>query len=240
MRNFTRVVIGIGLGIASSAALAEPPTGSRLGDFRRPGPALTAQDEAVGAKQLANCLFAQNNDLSRSVLLAATLRTAQANLERLHGDVRCYNLVFSNELVAERYIMIPDDVLRGMLAEAALEKSGAQMAALQALPLQQKTYQRAWFAVTGRHPSVDEMGACMADTNPAGIAALISTGPVSKEETAAFAGLTYNLGKCLQAGTRLEASLQALRAALAEALFQRLNAPAPEPAAATTAEATKK
>lgn len=53
----------------------------------------------------------------------------------------------------------------------------------------------------------------------------------------AFGNITDNLGKCLAAGTQLHATPEALRAALAEALFQRVNAPAP---AAATSEAAKK
>ena len=45
------------------------------------------------------------------------------------------------------------------------------------------------------------------------------------------------MGKCLRAGTKLQVNRQSLRAALAEALFQRLNAPAAP--AAPTVEAVK-
>jgi hypothetical protein len=89
----------------------------------------------------------------------------------------------------------------------------------------QKIYQRPWFAVTGRHLSVDEMGACIADVNPAGIGALIRTVPTTPGEGQAFAALSPDMGRCLRAGTKLQANRQSLRAALAEALFQRLNAP---------------
>ena len=51
-----------------------------------------------------------------------------------------------------------------------------------------------------------------------------------------FLGLMDNLGKCLRAGTKLQANRQSLRAALADALYQRLHAPAAAPAV----EAAKK
>jgi hypothetical protein len=59
--------------------------------------------------------------------------------------------------------------------------------------------------------------------------------PTTPEEGQAFAALSPDMGKCLRAGTKLQANRQSLRAALAEALFQRLNAPA-----APTVEAVKK
>ncbi|MEO6581326.1 MAG: hypothetical protein ABIN68_00775, partial [Sphingomicrobium sp.] len=158
---------------------------------------------------------------------APTKQRAEQAIERLSDNLRCSRIVPGNDLVEARIAVFSSEVLRGMLAERALVKAWPQIAALPTLPLQ-KIYQRPWFAVTGRHLSVDEMGACIADTNPAGIAALIRTVPATVEEGRAFAGLNVNMGHCLRAGTKLQANRQSLRAALAEALFQRLQAPAEE------------
>jgi hypothetical protein len=241
MTKLRLVLLATVLCATSSAALAEPPTGSRLGDFRRPGPTMTARDQAEGAKRFGECLYNRRGELTRQTLLAPTKGAADAAYNKLDRDTECWGAVFSNDLVAERHVDIPSDILRGMLAEAALGRSREAVAALQPLPLQQ-IYQRNWYAITGRHISVDEMGACIADTNPAGINALIRTQPTSNEENAAFGGLMDSLGKCLRAGVKLQASRPALRAALAEALYQRLNAPTPAPApivAATATEAPK-
>jgi hypothetical protein len=227
-------------GLVSTGALAEPPTGSRLGDFRRPGPTLTAKDQAQGSKRMAECLFNRKPDLSRQALLAPTREAAEAASNKLMGNVQCFNdAFFANDMVEERHVSFPPDILRGMLAEAALDRARDKVAALRPLPLQQ-IYQRNWYAVTGRHVSVDEMGACVADTNPAGVLALARTQPASAEENAAFSGLMGNFGKCLRAGVKLQASRPALRAALSEALYQRLNAPTPAPMASTAVEAAKK
>jgi hypothetical protein len=224
---------------ASTAAFADPPTGSRLGDYRRPGPALSARDQAEGAKRMAECLYNRKGELARQALLASTREGAEAATNKLMGNVQCFGAEFSNDMVEERHVSFPPDILRGMLAEAALEHSRDRLAALQPLPLQQ-IYQRNWYAVTGRHVSVDEMGACVADTNPAGVASLARTEPASAEENAAFGALMDNFGKCLRAGVKLQASRPALRAALSEALFQRLNAPTPAPVATPAVEAAKK
>jgi hypothetical protein len=226
------------IGQTSAAAWAqEPATGSRLGDHRRPGPTLTERDQAAGAKRMAECLYNRKGALARQTLLAPTKAAGDAAASKLMGNVQCFGAEFSNDMVEERHVNFPSDILRGMLAEAALGRSESEVRALEALPLQQ-VYQRNWFAVTGRHITVDEMGACIADTNPAGIMALTRTQPATREENAAFGGLMDSLGKCLRAGTKLQASRPALRAALAEALFQRLHAPAPAPA--PPVEAAKK
>lgn len=222
----------------SSLAAQQPETGTRLAAPKSRGVtsvAMTARDQAVGAKRIAECVFNKKGTLSRQALLAANAQTEDAAMSRLKGEVRCFGDDASNDLVAMRIVNLPDDILRGMLAEAALSRSDNQARALQPLPIQQ-VYQRDWYAITGRHITVDEMGACIADTNPAGILALVNTVPVSKEEAAAFTALRPNLGACLRAGTKLQASRQALRAALADALFQRLNAPSPAP----VVEAAKK
>jgi hypothetical protein len=229
------VLIAFATNMMAGAALADPPTGSRLGDHRRPGPTLTARDQAEGAKRMAECLYNRKTELARQALLASTKLSADAATNKLMGNVQCFGAEFSNDMVEERRVDFPTDILRGMLAEAALDRARDQVSVLQPQPLQQ-IYQRDWYAVTGRHVSVDEMGACVADTNPAGVLALTRTQPTSTDENAAFGGLMDNFGKCLRAGVKLQASRPALRAALAEALFQRLNAPAP----ALSVEAAKK
>lgn len=216
------------ISLASGPAWADdPPTGSRLGSHTRPGPTLTAADQAIGAKQMATCLYNRKTAIARAALLASTKEAGDSATAKLMGDVQCFSVQFANDMVEERHISFPPEVMRGMLAEAALERTRTEVNALQPLPLQ-KVYQRSWFAVTGRHVTVDEMGACLADTNPAGAAALIRTVPAGRDESAAFAALADNLGKCLRIGTKLQANRQSLRAALADALFQRLNRPQEE------------
>ena len=227
MRCKLMIGVGVAMVVASGAGRADPPTGSRLGNHTQPGPKLTARDQAVGAKQMASCLYNRKGAVARATLLATTKQSADAASAKLMGNVDCFSLQLSNEMVEERHVSFPPEIMRGMLAEVALQRSHADVSALRPLPLE-RMYQRDWFAVTGRHVTVDEMGTCIADINPAGIAALIRTEPVSREENAAFAALTDNLGKCLRAGTKLQASRQALRAALADALFQRLNRPQPK------------
>jgi hypothetical protein len=222
------------LAAAAQMGPSERPTGSRLANKPLMGPKLSAKDQAVGAKAMADCLYDQNERVARAALLASTKERADKAVEVLSGTVRCERMRLGNEFVAVREFKYSTEVMRGMLAERALAKSRPQVAALASLPLQ-KIYQRPWFAVTGRHLTVDEMGACIADVNPAGIGALIRTVPAAPEEGQAFAALSPDLGRCLRAGTKLQANRQSLRAALAEALFQRLNAPA-----APTVEAVKK
>jgi hypothetical protein len=207
----------------ASAALADPPTGTRLGDWRQSGPSLSASDQARGAEDLARCLYKEQTPLARGLLLARDPRQASLVGSKLMGELNCHDAQFANDMVEERRVEFQNDILRGMLAEAALQHSRDAEKALPALPLQ-RVYQRDWFVVTGRNASVDEMGACIADTNPSGISDLLAASPMSKDEDVAFAALSPSLGKCLRAGTKLTASRQALRAALADAIYQRMNA----------------
>jgi len=231
------VLFALAMVSAAGPAFAQdqPETGTRLAapKSRNVGSvALTAKDQAVGARRMAECMYNRKGTVARQALLAPTAAAANAALDRMMGEVTCFGDDVSNDLVGMRTARIPRDILRGMLAETALGREDDNVGALQPLALQQ-VYQRNWFAVTGRHVSVDEMGACIADTNPAGILTLVRTVPTSPEESAAFSALGGNLGKCLRAGTKLQASRQSLRAALADALYQRVHAPAPARTAAT-------
>lgn len=213
------------LAAAAQTGPSEAPTGSRLANRPRPGPQLTAKDKAVGAKAIADCMYDQNEKVARGALLAPSKAVADDAINRLmKGGFACSRVQFSNELVEGRMVEFTTEILRGMLAERSLQRPRRQWTMPAALPLQ-KIYQRPWFAVTGRHLTVDEMGACIADINPAGIGALIRTVPTTPGEGQAIAALSADMGKCLRAGTKLQANRQSLRAALAEALFQRLNAP---------------
>jgi hypothetical protein len=158
------------------------------------------------------------------LLHSSTAGAATLPYHALADDDRCFRRVYGDQGFSPDAVL-SQDMLRGKLAERALLARAADVAALQPLPLQQKRYIRNWFAATGRHPAVDEMAVCMADTDPAGIVALIGTGPGTGEESSAISAMSPNLTRCLGAGTRLDASRQALRAALADALYQRLSNP---------------
>jgi hypothetical protein len=243
MTKLSFVLLALGLGMAAAPAFAqEAETGTRLAPPKARdvgGVALTSKDQAVGAKRMAECIFNRKLVLARQALLASTPEAANAAINKMMGEVTCFGDDASNDLVGMRVALIPPDIFRGMLAEAALKQDNDTVQALQPLPIQQ-VYQRNWFAITGRHITVDEMGACIADTNPAGILTLSRSVPTSKEESAAFSALGPNLGACLRSGTKLQASRQALRAALSEALYQRLIAPIPAPVATQAVEAAKK
>lgn len=178
------------------------------------------------AERYAACLVQNHPDQVRELLGARTAEAASRPYQRLASDDRCLGQVFANGQFTPDEAGVAMDMLRGRLAEQAIRAQSTNVAALQPLPLQQKRYIRPWFVATGRHPAVDEMAACMADIDPAGISALVQTAPRSDDENSAIAAMSPSLTKCLSAGTRLDASREALRAALADALYERLNNPA--------------
>jgi hypothetical protein len=185
-----------------------------------------AAASASPAQRYVTCVAQKHPQTVRALLQASDRVAADRPYRSLAEDDRCFSVVFRDEAYNPQDVVFPIDVLRGKLAEQALLGKVAEAKALPALPLQQKRYIRPWFAATGRDASVDEMGACIADTDPANVIFLVSTTPGSAEENRAVANLTPSLGKCLSAGTRLQAGRPSLRAALAEALYQRMINPA--------------
>lgn len=171
------------------------------------------------------CLTQSRPAQVRQLLQSSSAAAANLSFHALADDNRCFSRVFPSGEFRPEDVSFSQDLLRGRLAEQALLAQPSAASALTPLPLQQKRYLRGWFVTTGRNPAVDEMGACMADTDPSQIVALIKTEPGTSEETAALGALSPNLTKCLSAGTRLDAGRQALRAALADALYQRLANP---------------
>jgi hypothetical protein len=176
------------------------------------------------AQRYVACLAEMRPAQVRQLLQASTAAAANLPYHALADDNRCFARVYGNKEFRPDDVL-SQDMLRGKLAEQALRAQEAQVAALQPLPLQQKRYLRNWFGATGRHPAVDEMAVCMADTDPAGIMALVKTDVDSADESVGISAMSPNLTRCLGAGTRLDASRHALRAALADALYQRLSNP---------------
>lgn len=197
------------LALAPSAALIASPAAAAPND---------AQQRYVA------CLSEMRPAQVQQLMRASTANAANLPYHALAEDDRCFTRVYGNGAFSPSDVL-SQDMLRGKLAEQALRARASDVGALKALPLQQKRYIRNWFGATGRHPAVDEMAVCMADTDPAGIAALIETSAGSGDESDAITAMGPNLTKCLGAGTRLDASRPALRAALADALYQRLTNP---------------
>lgn len=188
--------------------------------------ASAASAQRTKAQRYAACVSDRSPKEVRKLMRATSADAAKMPYHELVNDDRCFGRVFGDQPFRPQDAAESVAMLRGNLAEHALTVDANKVAALQALPLQQKRYIRPWFVATGRHPAVDEMGACMADTDPAGIMALIRTNPGTADEGSAISTLSPALTKCLSAGTRLDADRPALRAALADALYQRMTNPA--------------
>ena len=146
------------------------------------GPLLGTPAAAVpapSAQRYVACVAQKHPATVQQLLRAPTLAAAQRPYHALSEDERCISIVFNHEAYSPQDVVVPLGVLRGRLAELALLNSAAQVAALAALPLQQKRYTRPWFATTGRDPAVDEMGACIADTDPGNVLQLVRSAPAT-------------------------------------------------------------
>lgn len=214
----------------SSAAIADPPIGSRLGDRTARNEEKRVQVAALGAQEMARCLVNKSGRTVRAYLSALDPTESQRLSHQMDGEHECFNMAEGNDLVEGRVVSYPHDIYRGMLSEWAIKANLPTFRALPVLP-RQLTYSRPWFAVSGRDASVDEMATCVSETAPAETIALLQTTAYSKEEGAAFGVLAPSLGACLRTGVRLTGNRQSLRAALADALYQRAINPAPPSAA---------
>src|SRR5215210_1506116 len=162
--------------LASIAVAASPILAS---------PAAAASTSVQPAQRYLACVAQKHPTTVRELLQAPSREAADRPYRSLADDERCLRIVFRNQDYQPQDVVFPIDVLRGKLAEQTLRASPAQASALPALPLQQKRYLRPWFAATGRNPLVDEMGACIADTDPANVLVLVRTSPETDAENQA-------------------------------------------------------
>ncbi|GLR48558.1 hypothetical protein [Sphingomonas astaxanthinifaciens] len=225
----TVIALGLAamLGTSPAAAQEPPPLGTRLPKRSEPqGMQFSARSAALAGQEYANCLVEKRGTHARAMLLATTAdEVGKAERSLFARGLSCQQVTGFSEMSDTRIINAEPPLMRGMLAESALRSERQQIAALPALPLQ-KVYSRPWLGMTGRNAIVDEMAVCITDTNPAATGRLLATSQYSKEEGEAFAALSPSFAPCLRAGARLQANRPSMRAALADAMFHRLNEPA--------------
>lgn len=189
-----------------------------------PAAAATSGPEFTRAgHKLAQCLYTKRKTEVVSALGATTAQQADHYQNMLRNGAACKNITVTTREVEGASVSAPDDIMRGMLAEAALRdvRAASDLGPLAAEP----SYARAWFAATGRNAAVDEMAVCMAAQHPIGIRKLLGTTPESAEELAVIQGLGGVLAPCLPQGATFKANRQAFRAALAEAYYHRATTP---------------
>jgi hypothetical protein len=224
------------LGLAGAAA-PDPPLGSRLGNRERSNGEAAEAKSALKGHAAAKCIVNKRGRIAEHMLSSTDPATVKKTYSELWaGDLTCYSGFEDNDagFVESRVINAPFDVMRGMLAEELVKRKAAQVAQLPLLQPLHQIYVRPWYSVTNRDPIVDEMATCVAEVNPVGTLALFQTDPYSDGEMATIGTLSSDFGRCLRAGAKLTANRQSLRAALAEALYQRtqswpVQAPTPAP-----------
>jgi hypothetical protein len=176
-------------------------------------------------QRMAICLYERYPAPAQKLLQSTTAREAEDAYAYLLEEPVCASRVIGNRDFTADEVLGAIHLMRGMLAEQALAGLRTSAKALPALPVHQKQYVRPWFAASGRQPAVDEMAACVADTNPAAVLALLDTAPSSAGEGAAMGRLDPAIKRCLTANLRLMVAARPIRAALADALYQRVRHP---------------
>jgi hypothetical protein len=228
------VASAIGLSCIGAPSSAEPPIGSRLGErLTKDRPA----DEATSVQQahaLATCLTNKRAPMAKRLLDQMDDKSYTAAYKVLiGGELQCDTgfMDSTTPFLEGRVLQVPRDIFRGLLSEELIRHDVTIYAALLPLP-RQLTYSRSWYSASGRDVSVDEMATCVSEIAPAESLALIKTLPNSDAEGSAFAAVVPYMGACLRAGVKLTGNRQSLRAAVADALYQRIANPAPVPTAA--------
>jgi hypothetical protein len=225
---------GLFLALMTTSASADPPIGSRLGERFQRNIVKEERDAAAGAQEMARCLANKQTNTVRRFLATIDKVESERLAKAMNGEHECFSMTEGNDLVEGRLVTFPQDIYRGMLAEWMIKNDERTFSALPALS-RQLTYSRAWYALSGRDASVDEMATCVTEIAPAETIALLKTDPYSDAEGASFGSLGPHLGECLRAGVKVTGNRQSLRAALADALYQRVVNPAATPQVATEA-----
>ena len=230
--SLRRTTVLAALLVASTAVGAQQTEiGSRVAQRAQTASVKSGSQSVVDSHLYAECIVHRRASLSASYLELtdpSVTGSARANLGR---QIECNNTQISSEFSNEQRLSIPTDLYRGMIAEALIAARFVR-ATPAPVPLA-KIYVSPWVGVSGRAPAVEEMGICVAATDPEGIKVVLASSPESSEELAALRALAPAMGSCLAANVKLTANRQSIRATLAEALYHRLASPVLAPTASS-------
>jgi hypothetical protein len=236
MKRIIFALVGSALAVSVASANDDIAIGSRLKRAKQPitnGQKGEAEQRSDTYRFLECGVNRQEGPMHR-ILDISDDKGYRRAMESMSGLRGCKDEGRFSENAVEISFRFDTATARGMIAEALLKKNqrlnGHPVMALQ------RTYPRGWYVRTTRPQAIDEMAACVAETNPDGIAALLLTNHGSPEEIAATRALSPSLGACLVAGAKLSANRLALRSAFAEALYHRAFDAAEEPNGAAKAE----
>jgi hypothetical protein len=206
---------------AMAVAAVVPPA---IGAAQRVG--MSQEQSQRSTRAFVQCMVANRKQLSEQYLGATEPADFAKWRDRLWDNVRCNLPGFPGTGSGFRSFTMPIDVERGLVAEQLILTGRVTPPTEPAKPATPAPYQPRWAAVTGRAPAVDEMADCVAANDPGGVVALLRSDADSDAEKAAFAALGEKFGQCLVSGATLKANRLSMRAALAEALYQRAASPA--------------
>ena len=208
------------MAIAASPAVAEPPTGSRMGNRLKKVENASFRDPYALAYRVARCAAALKRSDVRRILDAPTVE-ARDNARKAVSHMRNCNASYFFGGEAEVLSYSIDQVVHdGMYGEAVLMEDKAA-GDLPVLPIQHD-YTRGWFAVSGRRPVLNETAVCLADIAPAKVFALFKTRISAPEEMTAVNAMGVELGQCVPAGIEMHLDARTLRSALGEAMYHRV------------------
>lgn len=218
------LAIALSLLLAASQGTQDLTEGARTGSRLDPATRATTNADTsqrdAAMLRFVECAVSRREGKLRDMIDARTEQGYQKGLDALSGVQRCSLDAYISQDATVVSFGTERGTMRGFVAEAFVRKYSKRAEALAPLPLQ-RTYSRDWFEMTGRARPIDEMATCVAETNPAGILALLKTGIGSAEEKAAIGALSPSLGACLATGYKLNANRLGLRTALAEGLYHR-------------------
>jgi len=223
--------LAIALVLLASAQSGDTRVGSRLDPATRKVANADTSGSDATLYRFVECAVARREVKVRAAIDARNEAAYQKALDSLSDVQRCAASAYVAEDASVITLTSDRGTMRGFIGEAFVKKEPKRAAGLAPLPLQ-RTYVRDWYEMTGRARPVDEMATCVADTNPAGIVALLKTRIGSSDEKAAVSALAPSLGQCLATGYKLNTNRLGLRTALAEALYHRAFDPAPAAGAA--------
>lgn len=177
-------------------------------------------------RDLVQCVVRYQPDRTRNLL--ATIPGTHAEeliVTSLNARMEsCYNFY----ITGSGALFMNSTLLRGVVAETYLAQEvpgGFQPASgATAEQLAAWTQPRPEDNRIGQLELLHATARCVISRQPAGVAALLRTAPMSREERTAIGPLQTDLSACLDSGVEFTASRQSLRALLAEAAYHYLEA----------------
>ena len=233
VRSLATMACALVLGLSTTAAIADPTTGTRIEGGPATGTMVwsdvfttplkgdsKSQEANQRVRKIAHCLATMHRKESTAYLAASPQSADYPKIFATFSDKVEDCLSYNMGLYSDLSLQMPLVLLRGLVAEAFLHQWPRPNLVPKAAP--RESYAAPWMVQDPSIRIIEEMAFCMAERHPVEAVDLLATPFGSAAQGSAVAKVMELVPDCLQKDATLKTDITGLRASIALGLYHRI------------------